>query len=102
VTREGGSECEPIKILLQITRPKSQSQLQKSHTNTNRKGNVVMDQLQVLGMIPRSTRGSTRKDAKEPIKHGKFLRTDRTVRLATADYPPGRGGLSRRTGADYP
>jgi hypothetical protein len=72
----------------------SQSQLQKSHTNTNRQDNVVMDQLQVLGMIPRSTHESTRREAKEPIKLGKFLRTDRTVRLAVADCPEDRRGLS--------
>jgi hypothetical protein len=78
----------------------SQSQLQKSHTNTNRKDNVVMDQLQVLGMIPRSTCGITRKGAKEPIKLGKFLRTDRTVRLAVADCLPRRDRLSGRTDVD--
>jgi hypothetical protein len=78
----------------------SQLQLQKSHTNTNRRDNVVMDQLQVLGTNPRSTCGSTRNDAKEPIKLCKFLRTDRTVRLATADCPPGRGGLSGRIDAN--
>jgi hypothetical protein len=50
-----------------------------------------MDQLQVLRTIPRSTRGSTREEAKEPIKLGKILRKDWTVRLAAADYPPGKG-----------
>jgi phenylpropionate dioxygenase-like ring-hydroxylating dioxygenase large terminal subunit len=73
----------------QRTRPKSHSQLQMSHTNTSRQDNVVLDQLQVLGVIPWSTRGSTRVEAKEPIKLGKFLRTGRTVRLAVADCPPG-------------
>jgi hypothetical protein len=97
---ERGSEWEPIKILLQRTRPKSQSQLQKSHTNTNRQDNVVMDKLQVIGTIPQSTRGSTRKDAKEQIKLGKFLCTDRTVRLAAADCSPGRGGLFGRADTD--
>jgi hypothetical protein len=90
------------KISLQRTRPKSQSQLQKSHTNTNCQNNVVMDQLQVIGTIPQSTRGSTREEAKEPNKLGKFLRIDQIVRLATADCPPkagwtvwtGRRGLS--------
>jgi hypothetical protein len=53
-----------------------------------------MDQLEVLGTIPRSTHGSTREEAKEPIKLGKFLRIDRTVRLAAADCPPGRGWCS--------
>jgi hypothetical protein len=37
-----------------------------------------------------------RKEAKEPIKLGKFLRTDQTVRLAVVDCPLGRGGLSGR------
>jgi hypothetical protein len=46
-----------------------------------------MDELQVLGTIPRNTRGSTREEAKEPIKLGKNQRTDRTV-------PQRRGGLS--------
>jgi hypothetical protein len=50
-----------------------------------------MDQLQVLGTIPRSTRGSTREEAKEPNKLGKFMCTDQTVRLAIADCPP-KGG----------
>jgi hypothetical protein len=50
-----------------------------------------MDQLQDLGTIPQSTRKSTREEAKEPNKLGKFLRTDRTVRLATIDCPP-KGG----------
>jgi hypothetical protein len=80
----------------------SQLQLQKSHTNTNRQDNVVMDQLQVLGTNPRSTCVSTRKDAKEPIKLCKFLHTDRIVRLATADCPLGRGGLSGRIDANCP
>jgi hypothetical protein len=74
-----------------MLQPMSQSQLQKSHTNTNRQDNVVMDQLQVLGTIPRSTRGSTREEAKEPNKLGKFMCTDQTVRLAIADCPP-KGG----------
>jgi hypothetical protein len=95
-TTEGGSEWDLIKNLLQRTRPMSQTQLQKSHTNTNRQDNVVMDQLQVLGTIPRSTRGSTRREAKKPIKLGKFLRIDLTVRLATADCLQWRGGLSGR------
>jgi hypothetical protein len=94
--QRGGSEWELIKILLQRTRPMSQLQLRKTHTNTNRQDNIVIDQLQVLGTIPRSTRGSTREEAKEPIKLGKFLCTDRTVCLAVADCPPGRGGLSKR------
>jgi hypothetical protein len=74
----------------------SQSQLQKSHTNTNGQDNIVMDQLQVLGTIPRSTHGSTKEGAKEPIKLGKFLCTDRTVCLAVVNCPPGRGGLTGR------
>jgi hypothetical protein len=80
----------------------SQSQLRKSHTNTNRQDNIVMGQLQVLGTIPRSTRGSTRKDAKEPVKLGKFLRTDRTIRRAAADCPQERGGLFGKTGTGCP
>jgi hypothetical protein len=80
----------------------SQSQLQKSHTNTNHQDNVVMDQVQVLGMISRSTRGSTRKEAKEPNNLGKNLRTDRTVRLAAADCPLENGKTVRKTGADCP
>jgi hypothetical protein len=79
----------------------SQSQLQKSHTNTNRQDNVVMDQLRVLGTIPWNTHGSTREEAKEPIKLGTNRRTDRTVRLPAVDYPP-RGGLSGRQGTDGP
>jgi hypothetical protein len=82
----------------QRTRPTSQSQLQKSHTNTNRQDNVVMDQLQVLGTIPQSTRGSTREEAKERIKLGEKLRKDRTVRLAAADHPPEKGRTVRWTG----
>jgi hypothetical protein len=89
--QRGGSEWESIKILFKELGPKSQSQLQKSHTNTNRQDNIVMDQLQDLGTIPQSTRKSTREEAKEPNKLGKFLRTDRTVRLATTDCPP-KGG----------
>jgi hypothetical protein len=57
----------------------SQSQLQKSQTNTNHQDNVVIDQLQVLGMIPLNTHGSTGEEAKEPIKLGKIQRTGRTV-----------------------
>jgi hypothetical protein len=56
-----------------------------------------MDQLQDLGTIPQSTRKSTREEAKEPNKLGKFLRTDRTVRLATTDCPP-KGGWTLQTG----
>jgi hypothetical protein len=79
----------------QNTRPMSQLQLQKSYMNTNRQDNVVMDQLQVLGTIPQSTRGSTREEAKEPNKLGKILHTDRTVRRR-------EGGLSRQAGEDCP
>jgi hypothetical protein len=82
----------------QITRPMSQSQLQKSHTNTNRQDNVVMDQLQVLGTIPWNTRGSTWEEAKELIKLGKNQRTDRTVRLAAADCPLEKGRTVHKTG----
>jgi hypothetical protein len=56
-----------------------------------------MEQLQVLGMISRSTRGSTRKEAKEPNNLGKNLRTDRTVRLAAANCPPEKGQTVRST-----
>jgi hypothetical protein len=84
------------KISPQRTRPMSQLQLRKSHTNTNRQDNIVMGQLQVLGTIPRSTRGRTRKDAKEPIKLGKFLRTDQTIRRATTDCPQGRADCSEK------
>jgi hypothetical protein len=66
----------------------SQSQLQKSHTNTNHQDNVVTDQLQVLRTIPLNAYGSTREETKEPIKLGKTLRTDWTVCLAVADCPP--------------
>jgi hypothetical protein len=79
-----------------------QSQLQKSRTNTYRQDNIVMDQLQVLGTIPRSTRGSTREEAKEPIKLGKILCIDQTVRLAAADCPPRKGRTVRKTGVDGP
>jgi hypothetical protein len=89
-----------IKILLQRTRHMSQSQLKKSHTNTNRQDNVVMDQIQVLGTIPRNTRRSRIEEAKEPIKLGKILRTDRTVCPATADCPRGKGWTVRKRGAD--
>jgi hypothetical protein len=82
----------------QRTRPMSQSQLQKSHTNTNCQDNVVMAQLHVLGTIPRSTRGSTGKEAKEPNNLGKKLRTDRTVRLAVADCPPEKGQTVQKIG----
>jgi hypothetical protein len=75
----------------------SKSQLQKSHTNTNRQDNIVMDQLQVLGTIPRSTCGSTREEAKEPIKLGKILRKNWTVRLAAMDCPPKEGRTVRST-----
>jgi hypothetical protein len=57
-----------------------------------------MDQLQVLGTIPRSTRGSTRKEAKEPNNLGKNLPTDRTVRLAVTDCPPEKGRTVWKTG----
>jgi hypothetical protein len=82
----------------QRTRPMSQSQLQKSHTNTNCQDNVVMDPLEVLGTIPRRTCESTRKEAKEANNLGKNLRTDRTVRLAVADCPPQKGRTIQRTG----
>jgi hypothetical protein len=75
----------------------SQSQLQKSHMNTNRQDNVVMDQLQVLGTIPRSARGSTRRDAKEPNNLGKNLRTDQTVCLATTYCSLEKGRTVRKT-----
>jgi hypothetical protein len=100
--QRGGSEWEPIKILLQRTRPMSQSQLQWSHTNTSRQDNIVMDQLQFLGTIPRRTCESTRREAMEPNKLGKILRTDRTIRLAAAGCPPGKGRTVRKTGADRP
>jgi hypothetical protein len=70
--------------------------------NTNHQDNVVIDQLQVLGTIPRSTHGSTRGEAKEPIKLGKISRTDRTVRLAAADCAPGKGRTVQKTGAAGP
>jgi hypothetical protein len=57
-----------------------------------------MDQLKVLGTIPRSTHGSTRKEAKEPNNLGKKMRTDRTVRLAAADCPPQKGRTVWKTG----
>jgi hypothetical protein len=50
-----------------------------------------MDQLQVLGTIPLNTHGSTREEAKEPMKLGKILCTKRIVRLAAADYLPEKG-----------
>jgi ssDNA-binding replication factor A large subunit len=70
--------------------------------NTNRQDNVLMDQLQVLGTIPRSTRGNTREETKEPIKLGKILCTDQTVRLATADYPSGKERTIQKTGMNGP
>jgi hypothetical protein len=85
----------------QITRPMSQSQLQKSHSNTNRQDNIVMDQLQVLGTIPQSTRGSTRKETKESNNLGKNLRTDQTVRLAVADCSAEMGRTVRKTGRGW-
>jgi hypothetical protein len=101
--QRGGSEWEPIKILLKEL-GLCLNRNSKSHTlaRTNRQDNVVMDQLQVLGTIPRSTHGSTRKEAKGPIKLGKFLHTDRTVRLAATNCPSRRGGPSGRTWADCP
>jgi hypothetical protein len=92
--QRGGSEWELIKIILQRTRLMSQSQLQKSHTNNNRQDNVVMDQLQVLGTIPRSTHGSTRKEA----------RTYQTWQDSAyrSDCPPSCRGLSAREGAECP
>jgi hypothetical protein len=57
-----------------------------------------MDQLQVLRTIPRSTRGSTRKEAKEPNNLGKNLLTDRTVRLAIADCLLEKGRIVQRIG----
>jgi hypothetical protein len=83
---------------LQRTRPMSQSQLQKSHTNTYHQDNVVMYQLQVLGMISQSTRGSTRKEAKEPNTLGNNPCTDRTVHLVVADCPPEMGRTVQKTG----
>jgi hypothetical protein len=50
--QRGGSEWEPIKILLKELGLCPNPQLQKSHTNTNPQENVVVDQLQVLGKIP--------------------------------------------------
>jgi hypothetical protein len=100
--QRGGSEWELIKILLQRTRPMSQWQLQRSHTNTNRQDNVVMDQLQNQGMIPRSTHGSNRREAKERTKLGKFLCTDQTACLDVADCTLGRGRTVRKTGANCP
>jgi hypothetical protein len=82
----------------QRTRPMSQSKLQKSRKNTNRQDNIVMDQLQVLGTISRSTSGSTRKEAKEPNNLGKNLHIDWTVRLASADCQPKKGRTVRKTG----
>jgi hypothetical protein len=73
----------------------SQSQLQKSHTNTNRQDNIVMDQLQVLGTIPWNTQRSTREEAKEPIKLGKILRTEQIVPLAVTDCPLEKGRTVR-------
>jgi hypothetical protein len=61
-----------------------------------------MDQLQVLGMIPRSTHGITRKEAKEPIKLGKFLHTDPTIHLAATNCPPGRGRSVWKIGSGRP
>jgi hypothetical protein len=95
--QRGGSESEPIKILLKEL-CLCQSQHQKLHTNTNCQDNVVMDQLQVLRTIPRSTRGSTRKEAKEPNNLGKNLLTDRTVRLAIADCLLEKGRIVQRIG----
>jgi hypothetical protein len=80
------------------SRPMSQSQLLKSHTNTNRQDNIVMDQLQVLGTIPRSTRRSTRKEAKEPNTLDKNLLIDRTVHLAVTECPPEKEQTVRKTG----
>jgi hypothetical protein len=82
----------------QRTRSMSQSQLQKSHTNTNRQYNIVMDQLHVIGMIPLSTHGSTRKEAKESNNLRKKLCTDRIVCLAVADCLPEKGRTVRKTG----
>jgi hypothetical protein len=45
---------------------------------------------------PLKHRGSTSEQVEEAIKLGKFLRTDRTVRIATMYCPPGRSVLSRR------
>jgi hypothetical protein len=84
----------------QRTRPISQSQLQKSHTNTNCQDNVVMDQLQVLATISRGTHRSTQKEEKDPNNLGKNLRIDRTVCLAAADYPPEKGRTVRKTGRE--
>jgi hypothetical protein len=101
--QRGGSEWEPLKLLLkELGLCPNRNFKSQTLARTNRQDNVVIDQLQVLATIPRSTHGSTRKEAKGPIKLGKFLRTDRTVRLAAANCPPGRGGLSGRTCADCP
>jgi hypothetical protein len=59
-----------------------------------------MDQLQVLGTIPRNARGSTREEAKEPIELGENLRIDRIVRLTVADCPPEKGRTVRKTGRE--
>jgi hypothetical protein len=73
---------------------------ESSHPPLPHLDNIVMDQLQVLGTIPRSTRGSTGKEEKKPIKLGKFLCTDRNARLVAVDCPLGRGWTVRKTGAD--
>jgi hypothetical protein len=82
----------------QRTRSMSQSQLQKSQTNTNHQDNVVMDQLQALGTIPQNTHGSTREGAKEPIKLSTMQRTERTVLLAATNCLPEKGWTVWKTG----
>jgi hypothetical protein len=56
VTREGGSEQEPVKILLKepglYPRQISVTHERWIESHTNRQDNEVMDQPQVLGMIP--------------------------------------------------
>jgi hypothetical protein len=76
-------------------------------SHTNRQHNKVMDQPQVLGTIPWSTRGSTKErreesnqETKQPGSGGPSSQEGRTVRTSQADRPPRYRGLSaqvRRT-----
>jgi hypothetical protein len=70
-------------------------------SHTNRQDNKVMDEPQVLGTVPRSTRGSTKEGRKEPNQRAKQPgsgglsgQAGRTVRKGRADCPAGYRGLS--------
>jgi hypothetical protein len=85
------------------TLDKSRSHTSDGSNHTNRQDNEVMDQPQVLGAIPRSTRRSTREGKEEsnqgtklPGSGGLSGQEGRTVRTGHADSPARCHGQSAR------